>query len=421
MRKDFLCLVLMLFIFLHAAAQLNDSFNDGNFDNNPVWRGITADWQIVASSDVAAGAANSNTLRLNVAAGSGATYLANFLEGSWGSSQSWSFFIGRRAQAYTAANYVLIYLWANDVNLLLPSLHGYRIRIGDDSGGDDIVLQKVTNGFVTDLVATTAALPNGLTDIGFQLRVTRSSQGKWQIYTSALPAANGAGAIATDIIDANILQASVTDNTFTTFDDGFTGFVNAYGSGTAARAAQEFDQIQVLFDNIAMPVKLGDFTASASGPNTKLVWTVLEESNVANYEIQCSHDGAGFASIGAIKAENQKAYAFIDTKHSGQNRFYRLKIIDVDGSFTYSLIISLRSQAEFKITSGGRITIASTLTPCTLTVITTDGRVIQKLLIPPNAGTVMVNLRSLPAGYYTIVLITPYRSLSRLFTNLSSL
>ena len=421
MRKDFLCLVLMLFVCFNAFAQLNDSFTDGNFTSDPPWHGNTADWQIVTNSDVAAGAANSNTLRLNVASGAGITYLTNFIPGNWGLAQSWSFFIGRRAQAYTAANYTLIWLWASDENLLLPAINGYRIRIGDDSGGDDIVLQRVTNGIATDIVSSATSLTNGLTDIGFQLRVTRSSAGQWQLFTSALPAINGSGAIATDAIDANILQATATENTYTLFDNGFFGFVNAYGSGATARAAQEFDQVQLSFTSVTMPVKLQDFAVAPSGPNAKLIWDVQEESNVLNYEIQCSQNGAGFIPIGSVIAEHKRYYAFIDTRNTGTNRFYRLKIIDIDGSISYSHIINLRIKTELKISPQGRVTIDPSSTPGTLSVLSMDGRVLQKFLIPPNRSNAVVDLANLPAGCYSIVLTTPYRSLSRLFTNLSSL
>jgi hypothetical protein len=418
MRKDFLCLVLMLFVFPDVPAQLNESFADGNFMADPVWSGNSADWQIITSSDVAAGAVNSNTLRLNVATGSGVTYLSTFIAGSWDMAQSWSFFVGRRGQAYTAANHALIWLWASEANLLSPTINGYRIRVGDDAGGDDIVLQRVTNGVATDIVASAAALTNGLTDIGFQLRVTRSVNGQWQLFTSVLPAVNGTGAVATDIADANILQATATDAAYTVFDNGYLGFVNAYGSGTTARAAQEFDQIQLSFVSATMPVKLGSFIASANGPNVKLIWDVLEETNVLNYEIQCSENGAAFTSIGCIKAEQRKAYAFIDARNTAQNRLYRLKIVDVDGSAQYSHVVSLRIKTELKITGQGRVTITHPAGPGTLSVISMDGSVLQKLLIPPNANASVVNL---PAGCYLIVLKTPYRNLSRLFTNFSSL
>jgi hypothetical protein len=418
MGKNFLCLVLMLCICLYLPAQLNESFNDGNFTVDPAWAGNTADWQVVPNSDVAAGAANSNTLRLNVATGSGATYLSTSIAGSWGFGQSWSYFIGRRAQAYTAANHVLIWLWASEANLLSASINGYRIRIGDDSGGDDIVLQKLTNGVATDIVSGAAALANNLTDAGFLLRVTRNNTGKWQIFTSTLPAVNGTGALATDIpnaTNAGILQATATDNTYTVFDNGCTGFANVYGSGAAARAAQEFDQVQVSFQSATMPARLGNFTASAGDAGIKLIWEVLEESGVKDYEVQCSENGAAFIPVASIKAERRELYAFIDNRSRGQNRlYYRLKITDLDGSATYSPVISLLLKRDFNLKIiPGRVRGVFTMNhpsfsiACALQVRSLEGKLLQKLLIPPNTSHTSIDLSVLPAGCYSIALVAP--------------
>lgn len=192
---------------------LYDSYTDGNFTASPVWGGNTANWTIVASSDAAAGATNSNTLRLNGPATAQTDYLSSQIS-SWGTSQEWGFFIGRRAQAFTAANQQYFWLYANESTLNNATVDGYRIAIGDDAGGDEIRLEYVVNGAVSSTVITSSgAITNGLTDIGFLVRVTRSSSGGWTLYTSTLPTANGSGAIATDV--PNSTNASTNQGTGT--------------------------------------------------------------------------------------------------------------------------------------------------------------------------------------------------------------
>lgn len=425
MGKNFLCLTAMLFLALNLCAQLNESFSDGNFTATPAWGGNVADWQIITSSDVAAGAANSNTLRLNVATGSGATYLSTQVTGSWGMGQSWGFFVGRRAQAYTAANHTLVWLWASQSNLLSASINGYRIRIGDDAGGDDIVLQKVVNGIATDILTSATVLPNGITDAGFLLRVVRSNAGAWELFTSVLPSATGTGAVATDIpnsVNASVLQGSATDKTFLVFDDGYIGFANVYGSGTAARAAQEFDQIQLSFVNSTMPVKLGNFMATSTTAGIKLRWNVLEETNVSHYEVQA---GAAFKTIDLIQADGRKEYEVIAAK----NQFYRLKIVDADGSFSYSRIIALHTKetAALRVSynmPAGTISIQHPSSPgqSMLRVINAQGKLVEERSIPPNTVNTTLSISALPRGWYVVEWIDPsQRSLSRLFTSFSSL
>src|SRR5688572_25890912 len=206
MRKIFTLFLSAL--SLSSVAQINESFTDGDFTTDPTWTGNTANW-LLAGSDVAAGAGASSTLRLEGVTGGGTSYLSTQGLGTWAEAQVWGFFVGRRSQAYTAANFTLIWLWASEGDLTSPTIDGYRIRIGDDGGGDEIVLQRVDNGVVTTILTSSGALTNGLTDIGFLLRVTRSTTGTWEIFTSTLPVANGSGAIATDIpnsTNANVSQ-----------------------------------------------------------------------------------------------------------------------------------------------------------------------------------------------------------------------
>ncbi len=224
-----------------------ETFSDGNFTTNPVWGGSTTNWQVVTSSDVAAGATNSNTLRLNVASAvSGTQYLSTQRTASWGTSQSWSWWWGRRAQAATNANHGIVWLWANEANLTSSTVDGYRVRFGDDTGNDNIVLQSVTNGVATDILTSSGTVTNGLTDIGFMVRITRTSGSVWNIYTSALPTASGAGAIATaqpTAANTGVSQGSVTNSTYTSFTNGYFGFMAVHSSGTNARSGVEFDQL----------------------------------------------------------------------------------------------------------------------------------------------------------------------------------
>jgi hypothetical protein len=435
MGKNFLCLAAMFCISVGLCAQLNESFSDGNFTANPAWSGNVADWQVVASSDVGTGATGSGTLRLNVAAGSGVTYLSTHVTGGWGPAQSWGFFIGRRSQAYTAANHVLIWLWASDANLLAASVNGYRIRIGDDAGGDEMVLQKVVNGTATDILVSTNAMTNGITDVGFLLRVTRSNTGAWQLFTSALPSANGTGAIASDVpnaANASVLQGAVTDNTFSAFDNGYVGFVNAYGSGTAARAAQEFDQVQLSFANNSLPVRLSNFSATSTTAGAYVRWEVLEETNVKAYEIQSSGNGTVFTAIGALPAMGRSNYELATAK----SNFYRLRIIDQDGSSVFSPVVSLRIKASSALKiiyeGAGSIRVQHPQVPgqSTLRIMNAAGRLVEERSIPPNAGTTKLNIAALPRGWYLVEWMCPHQhigvssnhlNLSRLFTSFSSL
>ncbi|MBS4029759.1 MAG: fibronectin type III domain-containing protein [Ignavibacteriales bacterium] len=237
------------FTFTTSAASLApiETFADGNFTASPAWGGNTTAYQVVTSSDVAAGATSSNTLRLNyTTASAGTRYLRTQRTATWGTSQSWSFWIGRRAQAATVANHSIVWLFGNNSNLTASGVDGYRVRFGDDTGDDNIVLQVVTNNAATDIITSSGTVPNGLTDIGFMVRVTRTSGNVWTLYTSTLPTTSGSGAIATTqptAANTSINQGSVTNSAYTTFTNGYFGFMAVHSSGADARIGAEFDQL----------------------------------------------------------------------------------------------------------------------------------------------------------------------------------
>jgi hypothetical protein len=175
-----------------------------------------------------------------------------------------------------------------------------------------------------------------------------------------------------------------------------------------------------------MPVRLGNFMATSTNTGVKLSWDVLEEMNVARYEVQGSGNGTAFATIGSLKAEGRKRYEVITT----QNKFYRLKIIDIDGSISYSRTIALHAE-EVEVLSvlynrlANIITIQHPPVPVQsmLRLINAQGKLVEERSIPPNAGNTTLNISALPRGWYFVEWIDPYhqRNLSRLFTSFSSL
>jgi autotransporter-associated beta strand protein len=224
---------------------LLESFTDGDFTSSPVWVGNTTLWAIQSNSDAAAGASSSNTLRL-AGSGTATDYLSTQIS-SWGTSQEWGFWVGRRAQAFTAANQMYIWLYANESTLNNATVDGYRIAIGDDSGGDDIRLEYIVNGAVSaTVIASAGSITNTITDIGFLIRVTRSSSGAWEVFTSTLPTSTGNGAIATTIpnnANASTSQGTGTNNTLAPASNGYFGVAALHSASANALATVEIDQI----------------------------------------------------------------------------------------------------------------------------------------------------------------------------------
>jgi hypothetical protein len=98
---------------------------------------------------------------------------------------------------------------------------------------------------------------------------------------------------------------------------------------------------------LILPVKLVSFTATLKTSNTELKWKTENENGVGFYEIQWSKDGSNFQGVGKQHAtgnsSSSQTYSFVHNLTSSATNFYRLKMTDLDGKFTYSNIVVTRS------------------------------------------------------------------------------
>ncbi|MFQ5708546.1 MAG: hypothetical protein ACE5HO_13905 [bacterium] len=90
-----------------------------------------------------------------------------------------------------------------------------------------------------------------------------------------------------------------------------------------------------------------DFRAEPGFNKVALKWSSQNEVNLKGFEVQRGFEKNNFKEIGFVKAitgqQDKKNYSYEDKtvfKQTSRNFFYRLKIMDKDGSFTYSKEIS---------------------------------------------------------------------------------
>ncbi|MEM6347112.1 MAG: T9SS type A sorting domain-containing protein [Bacteroidota bacterium] len=101
-------------------------------------------------------------------------------------------------------------------------------------------------------------------------------------------------------------------------------------------------------ENVPLPVEWLSFSAKLEGDRALLEWATASETNTDFYRIERSVDGNLFSPIGkeaATGTSNQtSAYEFRDANLSQMpvNRiYYRLRQVDIDGSFDYSRVVEL--------------------------------------------------------------------------------
>jgi hypothetical protein len=101
-----------------------------------------------------------------------------------------------------------------------------------------------------------------------------------------------------------------------------------------------------------LPVTLVSFTATARENTAELNWVTAEETNAERFEVQRSIDGKAWKAIGSIQAQGEskvrKTYTFADSKPEAGENLYRLRMVDRDGTFTFSTIQSVRFESKLE-------------------------------------------------------------------------
>ena len=101
----------------------------------------------------------------------------------------------------------------------------------------------------------------------------------------------------------------------------------------------------LLYPNSALPVELVSFTGWNAGEKNELEWKTASELNTLKFVVEKKIDGGSFTYLGELPAAGNSSqlltYNFSDLNPVVGNNYYRLKIIDTDGKFSYSNIINI--------------------------------------------------------------------------------
>ncbi len=133
----------------------------------------------------------------------------------------------------------------------------------------------------------------------------------------------------------------------TLWDDlgnGGTSGSNTVGTVSTAAAVPAFSPFTIASTEDAnpLPVVLAGFSASKEGAAAVLRWTTTDEANSDRFEIEHSTDARMWSMIGKIAAKQERNiisdYTYIHTNPFTGINYYRLKMVDQDGSFAYSRV-----------------------------------------------------------------------------------
>jgi hypothetical protein len=160
-----------------------------------------------------------------------------------------------------------------------------------------------------------------------------------------------------------------------------------------------------------LPVALTSFSASRNSGIVSLKWTSESEKDFNMYQVEMN-DGNGFKAVGSVLAKNNglaNSYSFEQNVATKQSIQYRLKMIDIDGKFTYSntaLVKGDNQGFDFNIypnpstSENTNILVSGISNSGRIQIIDMTGKVLKTLVV--NSNNVKVGY--LPTGVYMVKL-----------------
>lgn len=100
----------------------------------------------------------------------------------------------------------------------------------------------------------------------------------------------------------------------------------------------------------ALPVRLVNFTVQKEENAAVLSWQTTTEANSSHFDIEHAREGKSWRKIGSVasagKSNVLQSYRYIHPAPLTGLNYYRLKMVDADGTFTYSEIASVNLKTK---------------------------------------------------------------------------
>lgn len=217
---------------------------------------------------------------------------------------------------------------------------------------------------------------------------------------SGLPASYSGNAVSIDPSEQNIIWNSALSRWEVTFDvTGFSGFF-------------------VHTNSTPLPVKLISFTGKRQENSAALEWRIAEAENFGHFQVQRSHDAKSFQTFETVVFMDEKPkYDLVDANaHDYVNDktsiFYRLKMVDQDGTYAFSRIVEIKfpgADQNYVYPNPFQKDVSVSLRNhngqvATVSLVNVKGEILvtQKVVVAKDKLSLHFDKESLPVGQYTI-------------------
>jgi hypothetical protein len=187
------------------------------------------------------------------------------------------------------------------------------------------------------------------------------------------------------------------------------GCIELNGTGTAIATPLDSTQVGAGTPIVVVPVHLVSFTVAQTANTYKLKWLVGNEVNFLKYEVEVSEDGNDFKKLATVYANNQSIYQNEYLDAAMKDKYFRIKLIDKDGTYSYSNVVSIKKSDKPTISLYPNptkdfisISLNKIKPNSKLIIVNNVGETIQQIQLVNNTTTISTN--SLVSGMYFIKL-----------------
>lgn len=176
---------------------------------------------------------------------------------------------------------------------------------------------------------------------------------------------------------------------------------------------------------LALPISLLSFEGKLQNDEVQLKWIAENPDRFNRFVIERSIDGIKYESIGIKPVQINTTYNFYD-KNVPNNKvvFYRLKMVDNDGLFSYSTIVTIKLPVRFSNAlvypnpAFDKLTIRLSedlYTNSTLQISDITGRIVKDQIVAAHTYNIDIIVKDLAAGRYFIKIINGKQNIQQSF------
>lgn len=231
-------------------------------------------------------------------------------------------------------------------------------------------------------------LPTGPTDVAAFTAITIRQYTGVSSNSSGLPNTYTAGPFLINPNVNDIIWNATYSRWEVSFD--FTGYSGFFLTGEMS----------------TLPVTLISFNGHQYNGYNQLQWETANEVNVKHFILERSHDGNSYTSIATIPA-GSNSYSYKGYTSFSGKIYYRLRMVDNDGEFTYSPIVTLSSNGTSVVgiypnpaSDKVYISTGSEVLQHTARLYTVSGQLLQTITI--TSGYQAIPVQQLKSGLYLL-------------------